>query len=87
MTGRDSAGDHEGDDPDERGDRREADEREPSQQQPRRPKSGSGPAGRDDRPVLPRVAEAERDEAWGDRSRSAERDADWYREQRPPHHE
>jgi len=44
------------------------------------------PRGRNDDPVLPRVAECERDEAWGDRSRSAERDAEWYREQRPPHH-
>jgi len=43
--------------------------------------------GRDDDPVLPRVSESERDESWGDRSRSAERDAEWYREQRPPHHE
>jgi len=42
---------------------------------------------RDDRSVLPRGSESERDEAWGDRPRSAERDADWYREQRPPHHE
>lgn len=41
----------------------------------------------DDGAVLPRRADSERDEAWGDRPRSAERDADWYREQRPPHHE
>lgn len=42
---------------------------------------------REDDPVLPRTADSESDEAWGDRPRSAERDAQWYREQRPPHHE
>jgi hypothetical protein len=41
---------------------------------------------RDDEPVLPRGADEDRDEAWGDRPRSAERDAEWYRRQRPPHH-
>jgi hypothetical protein len=45
------------------------------------------PRAGDDSPVLPRGSDSERDEAWGDRPRSAERDADWYREQRPPHHE
>jgi hypothetical protein len=55
---------------------------EPRAQKPTRKRNG-----RDEDPVLPRVSESERDEAWGDRSRSAERDASWYREQRPPHHE
>lgn len=60
----------------------DAEARGPGTEQPRKQ-----PSSRDDRPVLPRRAESERDEAWGDRPRSAERDADWYREQRPPHHE
>jgi hypothetical protein len=55
--------------------------------EPREQKRPRKRGGRDDDPVLPRVPESERDEAWGDRSRSAERDAEWYREQRPPHHE
>ena len=55
--------------------------------EPREQKAPRKRSGRDDDPVLPRVADSERDEAWGDRSRSAERDAEWYREQRPPHHE
>jgi hypothetical protein len=44
-------------------------------------------ARRDDEPVLPGRSDAEREEAWGDQPRSRERDAQWYREQRPPHHE
>ena len=43
--------------------------------------------GRDDGAVLPRGSESERDEAWGDEPRSQERDAEWYRRERPPHHE
>lgn len=43
-----------------------------------------GPA-RDDEPVLPDRPERERDEAWGDSS--GRRDEDWYRRERPPHHE
>jgi hypothetical protein len=39
----------------------------------------------DDEPVLPQVSRDERDEGWGDEPR--ERDDDWYRRERPPHHE
>lgn len=44
---------------------------------------------RDDEPVLPTVTRDELDEGWGDeRGRgSGERDEDWYRRERPPHHE
>jgi hypothetical protein len=40
---------------------------------------------RDDAPVLPEVSRDETDVGWGDEP--AERDADWYRRERPPHHE
>lgn len=52
----------------------------------------STPAGRDkrrepdDQPVLPSVTRDESGEGWGD-ERSGERDEDWYRRERPPHHE
>jgi hypothetical protein len=36
-------------------------------------------------PVLPSVSRDERDVGWGDESSA--RDADWYRRERPPHHE
>jgi len=39
----------------------------------------------DDGPVLPRVTRDEQDVGWGDEP--AERDAEWYRRERPPHHE
>ncbi len=42
---------------------------------------------RDDEPVLPERAREDRDEAWGDDPRSRERDDEWYRRERPPHHE
>jgi hypothetical protein len=41
----------------------------------------SRPAGRS---VLDPLAFEDRDEAWGDRS--GDRDDDWYRRERPPHH-
>jgi len=37
-----------------------------------------------DQPVLPDVSRDETDVGWGDDPR--ERDADWYRRERPPHH-
>jgi hypothetical protein len=46
------------------------------------------PAGRptdDDEPVLPDTTNDERDVGWGDEP--AERDDEWYRRERPPHHE
>jgi len=38
-----------------------------------------------DEPVLPDVSRDETDVGWGDEPR--ERDDDWYRRERPPHHE
>ena len=46
---------------------------------PRRPE--------DEKPVLPDVTEDERDLGWGDDPESGRRDDDWYRRERPPHHE
>jgi hypothetical protein len=39
----------------------------------------------DDEPVLPETTRDERDVGWGDDP--AERDDEWYRRERPPHHE
>ena len=39
----------------------------------------------DDEPVLPDTTSDERDVGWGDEP--GERDDDWYRRERPPHHE
>jgi hypothetical protein len=36
--------------------------------------------------VLPQVSEDERNEGWG-RDENGRRDAEWYRRERPPHHE
>ena len=36
-------------------------------------------------PVLPEVSRDETDVGWGDEP--SERDDDWYRRERPPHHE
>ncbi len=42
---------------------------------------------RDDDPVLPTRARDDSDVGWGDeRAASGERDEDWYRRERPPHH-
>jgi hypothetical protein len=38
-----------------------------------------------DGPVLPEESSDERDVGWGDEP--SRRDADWYRRERPPHHE
>ena len=40
---------------------------------------------REDEPVLPSVSRDETDEGWGDEA--GHRDEDWYRRERPPHHE
>jgi hypothetical protein len=40
---------------------------------------------RPERPVLPDRSRDEQDIGWGDEP--AERDDDWYRRERPPHHE
>jgi hypothetical protein len=39
----------------------------------------------DEEPVLSDVTRDERAEGWGDEP--GERDAEWYRRERPPHHE
>jgi hypothetical protein len=38
-------------------------------------------------PVLPQVSSDERDEGWGDEPGAGGRDDEWYRRERPPHHE
>jgi hypothetical protein len=40
---------------------------------------------REDDPVLPSTTRDESDVGWGDDA--SERDAEWYRRERPPHHE
>jgi hypothetical protein len=52
--------------------------REPRPQPPHRPEP-------EDEPVLPDVTRDERDVGWGDEP--SRRDDDWYRRERPPHHE
>ena len=47
------------------------------QQKPERPRRSQ--------PVLPDVSRDETDVGWGDEP--SERDDDWYRRERPPHHE
>jgi len=42
--------------------------------------------GEDDVPVLPQRSTDEDDTGWGDRDEPADRD-EWYRRERPPHHE
>jgi len=39
-----------------------------------------------DEPVLPDRTTDERDEGWGE-TRDSRRDEQWYRRERPPHHE
>ena len=39
-----------------------------------------------DAPVLPDVSADERSVGWGDDLEEKERDGDWYRRERPPHH-
>jgi hypothetical protein len=45
------------------------------------------PRRRDDEPVLPEVTGDERDVGWGDERDPDRRDEQWYRRERPPHHE
>ena len=37
--------------------------------------------------MLPQSSTDERDVGWGDEARDLHRDDDWYRRERPPHHE
>jgi hypothetical protein len=41
----------------------------------------------DDEPILPDVTRDEREVGWGDDPESGRRDDDWYRREKPPHHE
>lgn len=41
--------------------------------------------GQPEDPVLPQISRDELDVGWGDEP--GERDDDWYRRERPPHHE
>jgi hypothetical protein len=40
-----------------------------------------------DEPVPPDVTSDERDEGWGEHPHDGRRDEQWYRRERPPHHE
>ena len=40
-----------------------------------------------DDPVLPDVSADDRDEGWGEDPHAGRRDEQWYRRERPPHHE
>jgi hypothetical protein len=51
------------------------------------PDKGHPAAHRDDEPVLPDVTEDERDVGWGEDRDRGRRDEEWYRRERPPHHE
>jgi len=58
-----------------------------SDDDPARPEPTARPVPRPERdePVLPDVTRDERDVGWGDEP--GERSDDWYRGERPPHHE
>ncbi|MDT4939843.1 MAG: hypothetical protein QOG80_3514 [Pseudonocardiales bacterium] len=47
-------------------------------------KDDRGPPPRDAEPTLPEQTSDDRDVGWGDEP--AERDDEWYRRERPPHH-
>jgi len=57
----------------------------------RRPEEGHSSARTDERPddepVLPTRAGEDREDSWGEHRDAGGRDAEWYRRQRPPHHE
>jgi hypothetical protein len=40
-----------------------------------------------DEPVLPQVSRDETDVGWGEEPDERRRDDEWYRRERPPHHE
>jgi hypothetical protein len=45
------------------------------------------PSSSSDAPVLPDMTADERSVGWGDDPEEQERDGEWYRRERPPHHE
>jgi len=59
-------------------------QRKPSEQPPTESPAARPRPARDE-PVLPDVTRDERDVGWGDEP--GERSDDWYRRERPPHHE
>ena len=62
---------------------RDGDDPAPRPKRPRHARRDDG--GPDDGPVLPDVTRDETEAGWGEES--ARRDDDWYRQERPPHHE
>jgi hypothetical protein len=44
-------------------------------------------ASADDEPVLPVLSSDDGDRGWGEDADDGRRSADWYRRERPPHHE
>jgi hypothetical protein len=57
----------------------------PPARSPKRLGRGRGGGSADDGPVLPDTTSDERGVGWGDEP--SERDDEWYRRERPPHHE
>jgi hypothetical protein len=49
--------------------------------------SRRAPAEPDEPPVLPEVSGDERDIGWSEDPGGGRRDEEWYRRERPPHHE
>jgi hypothetical protein len=45
------------------------------------------PSSSSDAPVLPDITADERSVGWGDDPEEQKRDGEWYRRERPPHHE
>ena len=45
------------------------------------------PSSSSDAPVLPDITADERSVGWGDDPEEQERDGEWFRRERPPHHE
>jgi hypothetical protein len=58
----------------------------PQAPHPAEPSERLEPSGPDEAPVLPQRSADEDDMGWGDRDERAERD-EWYRRERPPHHD
>jgi hypothetical protein len=57
---------------------------DPHHGRPAPPRPGTS-RDKDDEPVLPDVSRDETDVGWGDEP--GRRDDDWYRRERPPHHD
>jgi hypothetical protein len=55
--------------------------------EPRAAEPRTGDRRGDDEPVLPATSGDERDVGWGADPDAGQRDAEWFRRERPPHHE